>query len=128
MNAARVQSAAFIKIKSSNIMDGIREQTDRPAKREREKILVLLYSDGFVEVYGEKHIDARIVNVPVASTPAGEILAEEYVELTIPRCYRDIYFPTAKRATELLRPIKPSDIAFRKWSVELVRQIQGRNA
>ena len=109
-------------------MQSTESPPDRPAKREREKILVLLYHDGFVEVYGDKHIDCRIVNVPVTGLAAGEILAEQFVELTIPRCYRDIYFPTAKRATELLRPARSSDIAYRKWSVELVRQIQGRNA
>jgi hypothetical protein len=96
----------------------------------REKVLVCLHADGFIEVYGEPHVDVRIVNVPYSTTPEGAIAGEEFVELTIPRCYREIYFPGMKRATELLRPTTPEDIAYRKWSVELLRQIQalGRDA
>lgn len=92
----------------------------------REKILVLLNSDGFVECFASKDVDVHITNVPHVSTPAAEILVEEYIELTIPRSYRDVYWPSYRRAVEQIRHTTPADIMQRQSDVELLRGLQGK--
>ena len=89
----------------------------------RKKVLVLLNSDGFVECFANKDVDIHILNKPHASTPAAEVLAEEYVELTIPRSYREVYWPSYRRAVEQVRKTTPEDIMRRKYDVELLRAI-----
>ena len=95
-------------------------QTNR---RQREKVLVVFNSDGFVECYAGKAVDIHIITKPLASTSTAEILAQEYVDLAIPRAYRDVYFPSYCRAAEQLRRITAGDIINRKYDVELLRGI-----
>ena len=94
------------------------------SQRQREKVLVVFNSDGFVECYAGKAVDIHIVTKPHASTPAAEILAQEYVGLAIPRPYREVYFPSCCRAAEQLRRITAADILNRQHDVELLRGIQ----
>lgn len=93
-------------------------------QRQREKVLVVLNSDGFVECYAGKSVDVHIVAKPHASTPAAEILAQVYVDLSIPQAYRAVYFPSCCRAAEQLCRITAADIIYRKADVELLRGIQ----
>lgn len=95
--------------------------------RHREKVLVLLNADGFVECFASKQVDIHVTNVPQASTPAAEIAAQEYVGLTIPRSYRDVYWPSYRRAAELMRTITATDIMRRDADVELLQSIQNKN-
>jgi hypothetical protein len=92
--------------------------------RQREKVLVVFNSDGFVECYASKHVDIYIATKPHASTSVAEILAQEYVDLAIPRAYRDVFFPSYCRAAEQLRRITAGDILNRQHDVELLRGIQ----
>lgn len=96
-------------------------QTNR---RQREKVLVVFNSDGFVECYAGKDVDIHIVTKPHASTSTAEILAQEFVGLSIPRAYREVYFPSYCRAAEQLRRITAGDIINRRYDVELLRGIQ----
>ena len=89
----------------------------------RHKVLIVLHSDGFVEAFADKeHIDVETVVMPHSSNVP---LAEEYVELTIPRPYREIYFPGNRRAVDQVRTLLPSDIAWQKWNREF---LDGLNA
>ena len=91
---------------------------------QREAVLVLAHPDGWLETFAEKHVDVRIVMVPQVTTQAGEILAEEYVEASLPKRYRDVYWPANRRAADMLRVVRPSDIAWREYELELLRAIQ----
>ena len=93
-------------------------------ERQREKVLVVFNSDGFVECYASKQVDIYIATKPQASAPAAEILAQEYIDLAIPRAYRDVFFPSYCRAAEQLRRITAGDILNRQHNVELLRGIQ----
>lgn len=92
--------------------------------RQREMVLVVFNSDGFVECYASKQVDIFIATKPYASGPAAEILTEEYVDLAIPRAYRDLYFPSYCLAAEQLRRIAAGEILNRQHNVELLRGIQ----
>lgn len=96
--------------------------SNRPTQR--EAVLVLAHGDGWLEAFAEKHVDVRIEMVPYMTTQAGEILAEEYVELSVPKRYRDVYWPNLRRAADMMRVVRPSDIAWREYDLELLRAIQ----
>ena len=93
-----------------------------PAKP-REAVLVVLHHDGWVEVYGEHSIDVHIAVMPRMATPEGERLADEYLELTLPKRFRKIYFPGNRRAADMMRKVTPQDIAEKKWAQEMCKVI-----
>jgi len=97
--------------------------TERKAS---EPVVVLLHWDGWVEVYG--HVDARIINVPDVPpaadqlfNPAGEILAEQYVEAELPSRHRKVFMPGLCAAGSLIETLRPRDIARRQAMVKLLR-------
>lgn len=90
----------------------------------REAILVVLHADGWAEVYGEPHVDVHIAVMPHTTTPEGELAAEEYLDTTLPRRYRDVYWPALRRAADFVRVVSPSDIVRRDWDLELLRTLE----
>jgi len=97
-------------------------------KVQREPVLILLHSDGYVEVYGQNHVDVVTRIVPKMETPKGEILAEEWVEKSLPLRYRKLYGANCLRTTAMLREIAPSDIAQVKAIREFFRALESINA
>ena len=95
----------------------------RPTQQ-REAVLILAHGDGWIEVFAEKHFDVRIEIVPYMTTEPGEIQAEEYVELSLPKRYRDVYWPGNRRAADMMRVVRPTDIVRRDYDLELLRAIQ----
>lgn len=70
-----------------------------------EPVLVELCSDGFVRVYGRKSIHALVVNRPHASTSKAGILVDELLDEVLPFSHKQIFYPSAIRATGLLRKL-----------------------
>jgi len=67
---------------------------DSAAVLHRVPVLVVLYSDGSVEVYAPKgRVAVRIAVKLHATTPESGELAEEYMERSLPRLGRDVYWP-----------------------------------
>lgn len=89
--------------------------------RHREPVLVVLYADGFVEVFAERHVDVHIAIMPYMSNPEGEILAEEYLDYCLSQRHRDLYWPNRRRAVEQVRCITPQDLADRQWQQQMLR-------
>jgi len=95
-------------------------------RKATEPVVALLYWDGWVELYG--HVDARIINVPDVPppadqfyNPAGEILAEQYVEAMLPFRHRKAFTPGRYAAASMIETLRPNDIARRQAMVELMR-------
>ena len=80
---------------------------------QREPVLIVLHADGWVECYGESHVDAHIIVAPYMESIEGEIKAQDYLAGAIPRRYRPLYLPGKCRAADQVRQIRPSDIARR---------------
>lgn len=97
---------------------------DKPRPRQREHVLVLVHSDGFLEVYAGKHVDVRVCDVPAGSTPEAEIAAEQLVDLTVPMPYRQLHWPDLRRAMHMPRKITAESISTVKAEVDLLRAIQ----
>ena len=88
----------------------------------REQVLVIAHHDNWIECFAERHIDVRIVMMPYVGIDAtGEILAEQWLEQSIPECYRNIYFPGNLRAAAKIETILPSKIAWRNAEMSFLR-------
>jgi len=84
----------------------------------RHKVLIVLHADGFIEAYADRdHVDVRTVVMPQSSD---ETLAEEYLELTLPTVYRDVYFPLNRRAVDNVRKLAPSQIVQQQLDREFL--------
>ena len=91
--------------------------------RNREVVLIVAHGDGWIEAYADKHIDVRIEIAPYITTPEGELLSEEYIELMLPKRYREMYWPIRRRAAGQVRKILPSDLERRDWEIDLLKAI-----
>ena len=94
----------------------------------REAVLVVLHDDGWIEAYAERHVDVRIITMPHMTTPEGERLADEYLGLTLPKRYRDLFWPSNRRAADLVRVITMQDIAQQKWEMEMMKTLDNITA
>lgn len=89
----------------------------------RTPVLVVVRAGNWIEVFGPENVYATIVNAPFTGTVAGEVLAEEYLDVTLPRRMAKIYAPGNRRAADLARIVTPSDIAAAKLNVAVLRTL-----
>ena len=97
--------------------------TSYQTRPKREAVLVVGHSDGWIQVFAEKSVDVRIEMLPHSITPEAEVLAEEYVGLSLPKRYRDVYWPSMQRAADMMRLVLPSDIARRDWELDFLKAL-----
>lgn len=87
---------------------------------QRVKVLVVLHDDGFVEVFGRDDVDVKVVNLP--SLPVrGEAKAEEWLDLTLPKPYKDVHWPGMSRATGFVQKVTAFDLAHQQRTLDLIR-------
>lgn len=84
-------------------------------------VLIVAHPDGFVEVYGDG-ISAYVVTPLVMHTAAGEALADQYLDETLPRRFRDLHVAPNLVAVHQVKPVRPTDEAARLLRLELVRE------
>ena len=89
----------------------------------REQVLIVAHADGWIECFAERHIDVRIVIMPDVNTPESEILAEQYIESSIPEVYRKIYWPGNLRSAGMIEKISPSVLLWRDWELATIKAI-----
>jgi hypothetical protein len=86
----------------------------------RHTVLVFVHADGFIEVFGDKSIDAKIVNVP--DCPGHEAMAEDVAELMMPARYRNLYRADRLIATGVSRKFRPTALrAARQTAVDIAK-------
>jgi len=91
----------------------------------REKVLIVAHSDGFLEVFGAKHVDVRIQRCLAAFSPEMEAVAEDCVELSLPPAWRSLYFPGFCRRSAMLRPLLPTTMRDAQQIRDLLRNLNG---
>ncbi len=96
--------------------------SDRLAQRERA--LVVLHSDGWVECYGSPGVDIVLAGKPHATTPAAGAMAEEYLDLTLPRPFADLYWPNKLKKFGKCSATTLYDIAESRKLVSLIKEVQ----
>ena len=87
-------------------------------QRTREPVLIVAHGDGWLDVYADRHVDIHIINQPWVETPAGEILAEEWVAENVPWRYRPLLM--SRRQTGMMRVVLPSDLAETAMKLEII--------
>jgi len=105
----------------------VAQKTDSAIRQKSIPALVLIYSDGFIETYGEKNLDVFIINVPETDSKRAELLAEEYVEINIPVRHRHIYTPGLIRAVKLGRVVTADEIYETRQSLSMIRALEPIN-
>ena len=96
---------------------------DRPARREREKVLVVLHADGYVEVFARPHVDVRIAQLLDVHLD-DEPLAEEYLEVSVPACYRDLFWPCRLRAKGMVERVTAQQQLDAQRAVTAIRELR----
>ena len=79
--------------------------TAAPIRPPRVKMLLILHSDAFVEVYSEPHVNVRVVQRVHATLPTAEALSDEVIECQLPQCYRRLFLPRNLRAAGQCRRV-----------------------
>ena len=97
--------------------------TDRPKPPAREKsvpIIIEAAADGFIQVYGPRHVRPIIFDRLVARRAEEAELVEHFHELELPRPYREFYFPKHVLKTHLIeKRTLEKEIQRRERLVEL---------
>ena len=95
---------------------------------ERESVLVLCYSDGWIEVYAKRTVAVHIAVKLHATTPVSEQAAEDYLDTTLPKRFAPLYIPGNIRAQGPVQRITAEQELRRrdrlKW-MKLFREMGG---
>lgn len=76
-------------------------------------VVVEVASDGWVVVYGERNVRAKIVQRPSAQASVAVRVAklvDEWIWLNLPKPYRSVYYPSMARTTGLCEPTTLKDL------------------
>lgn len=93
----------------------------------RTKCLLLIYPDGYVELYGPETLDVTVRSVPWIPTKQGEIQAEAMVEASLPIVARSLYGQDCLRATGQARRGRMRDLIITRTEMDLCRILGGLN-
>lgn len=95
---------------------------------QRARVLIVAYADGYLEVFSDQGVDIHVVTPIYMRTPAGEALADAYLDATLPRRFRDLHVAPNLRAVHTARVIRPSDVAKRLLRLDLIREARAIGA
>ena len=75
-------------------------------RRKAAYVLVKLYSDCRVEVFGEGNVIVKVVELPGETTVEEELLLEEWLEVTLPEPFRKVNWPGYLRGSGRAKPFR----------------------
>lgn len=76
-------------------------------------VVVEVAGDGYTKVYGERHVRVKIVQRPLAHKSVRDrvsIAVDDWIDASLPRPFREVYYPSAVRGAELCKPIMLRDL------------------
>jgi hypothetical protein len=96
------------------------------ACKERVKVLVVLHANGWAEVYADDHVDVRVVNRLFVENEDAMLAntIDAYMEGTMPRTYRNLYWPRKLRATGLCEKVTPEKALDSLYTLNLIRGLR----
>lgn len=80
------------------------EFIDRELSCRPTYVLVKAFADGWVEVYGERHVRVNVLGLPCVETAGEEIELERWVDLSLKLPYQAVNYPSNKRASLQVTP------------------------
>ncbi len=96
----------------------------RPRITKRTKVLVVLSSDGFVEVFGGREVDCHVAQRLAVDSIEAERMAEEFLDGTLPKRFRELFLPGMLRATGLVERITPEKALDTLWQLEILKGLR----
>ena len=96
-----------------------RSVAKRPKLRQRTRVLIVLNSDGFVEVYGEG-LSVHIAQRLTVDGNAAEA-TDEYLDSTLPKAFRDLFYPVKRLAVGQCRRITAAEELDRLVDMAVLR-------
>lgn len=95
---------------------------------QRARVLILAYPDGYLEVYADQGADIHTITPIYMRTKAGEALADEWLDETLPKRFAELHVAPNLRAVHTARVIRPVDEAERLLRVDLIREAKAIGA
>lgn len=80
-------------------------ERDTDAKPVPTYVLVKAFGDGWIEVYGERHVRANVIELPATDDPEQEKLIDDWVGLNLKLPYQRIDYPSSRRAAGHVTPL-----------------------
>lgn len=90
-------------------------------------MLIVLHSDGRVQCFADRNVDVHIahrLNSVIDETPDGANRLDEYLESTLPRSFRNLYWPVKLRAFDQCRKITAGQTLNTRLELELLKEIR----
>lgn len=84
-------------------------------------VLVVASADGFLEVYGPHEVRPLVVNRLKVSAAETALLADAYMDSTLPRKWRQWYWPRHLRGGGLVRETTAEDELQRRLDLEWLK-------
>jgi hypothetical protein len=86
--------------------------------------LIVLNSDGFVEVYGEPGLSIHIAQRLHVDGNQAEATADEYLDHVLPRPFKELYYPNKLQTVGLCRRITVADEINRRVDLAVLRELR----
>jgi len=90
-------------------------------------VLVEIAADGFITVYGDQHVQVRIINRPIASNAENGCRLDELIGWILPWRYREIYWPGNVRTYGHIQRMTLAGVQHRVAQQEIVESIGALN-
>lgn len=99
-------------------------------------VVVELAHDGWVQVYGERNVRARVVQRPGATEGSVRManLVDEWIWLSLPGPFREVYYPSAIRMTGMYERLtvqklckREVDLAFDLAIMKALKEVEARS-
>ncbi len=100
----------------------------RPKLRQRARVLIVLNSDGFVEVYGEPGLWIHVAQRLQADGNQAEVMADEYLDATLPKAFKELFYPVKLQAVGQCRRIRAEDEVNRRINLAVLRELRNLTA
>lgn len=90
----------------------------------RSTVLVEVHADGFVEVFGDDHVQVMVINRPSASNNTNECKVDDLIDSILPKRVQDIRWPGPNvRRTGNIQPLTVEHVKQRIKELDLLYSI-----
>jgi hypothetical protein len=91
-------------------------------RQDKPTPILAVVTDRDIELYG--NISPTIITRPHCSTPAGEAASDEYVLSQLPRCLKDLYWPSNRVAIVSPSRMTAEDLAWRHVEQGIIESVE----
>ncbi len=101
-------------------------RSKRPEQVPRQAVLVVMLPDGGVEAYAERHVDVHFINRLDAGREDGDLanMVDAYLESTLPRPFKELYWPNKLRGTGVHERVTPERAADALFKTSILRGLR----